>query len=81
MDRCGLWTADNIERHRLMRVASEAANLKVAVARVEGIAERGRRLRRPLKPSIRWFQATQASLSASLRASFARCAEARIELP
>jgi len=41
--------ANDVERYGLIGIASEAANLKIAVARVQRIAEGGRWLRRPLK--------------------------------
>ena len=64
-----------------MRVAAQAADLQVAVAGVQRVAQSGRGLCRALETSIRIFQALQASWSASLRASAARSAATRIELP
>jgi len=48
VDRRRLRPAHDVERDRLMRVAAEAADFKVAVAGVERITERRRRLGRPL---------------------------------
>jgi len=64
-----------------MRLTAEAPHLEEAVAGIERIAQRRRRLRRPRKPSMRLFQASQASLSASFRAAAARCAEIRTSVP
>jgi hypothetical protein len=38
MDRCGFWPADDVQCHSLMGIAAEAADLKVKVPRVEGVA-------------------------------------------
>jgi len=59
---------DDVERDGLVRVAAEAADLKIEVARVDRVAEG---CAGPLNASMRLFQASQASLSASLRASAA----------
>jgi hypothetical protein len=58
--------------HRMVRVAAEAADLKIEISGVRTS---------PLNPSMRWFQATHANWSASFRASAARSAECRTELP
>jgi hypothetical protein len=64
-----------------MRFAAEAADLKVAIARVQGIGESWRRLRRspvtkhPLVPSL------ARETVGCLRASRARSAEALMDAP
>ena len=47
MDRRALPPAHDVERHRLMRIAAEAADLKIAVASIQGVTEGRRRLGRP----------------------------------
>jgi hypothetical protein len=49
VDRCRLWSADDIECDSLVRVTAETANLKVAVAGIQGFAESVGRLRRTLE--------------------------------
>jgi hypothetical protein len=49
MDRCGLWSADDVERYGLMRVAAEAADLEIAKAGVERVTQSGRWLGRTLE--------------------------------
>jgi hypothetical protein len=49
MDRRGLRAPDSFERDGLMGIAAEAADLKLGVAGVEGVAERRRWLRRALE--------------------------------
>jgi len=46
VDRHGLWPSHDVERNGLVRVAAEAAHFEIEVASIEGIAERGRWLRR-----------------------------------
>jgi hypothetical protein len=46
VDRRCLWPADDIQRHRLVGVAAEAADLKIKISRVECVAEAGRGLSR-----------------------------------
>lgn len=48
MDRRCLRSANDIERNRLVGVAPETTNLKIAVAGVQRVAQHGGRLRRPL---------------------------------
>src|SRR5690349_16270606 len=48
MNRRSLWTAYYIERDGLVGITAEASNLKIAVARVKGIAKRRGRLGRSL---------------------------------
>jgi hypothetical protein len=50
VDGCGFRPADDIQRHRLMRIAAEAADLKVEISCVEGIAQRRGRMGWPLVP-------------------------------
>src|SRR4051794_32069183 len=47
MDWRRLRSADDVERDGRMRVAAKTAHFKIAVAGIEGIAKRGRRLGRP----------------------------------
>jgi len=79
VDRRRLRSTDDIERNGLVGVAAEATDFKIDAFRASPNAGDG--CAGPLYPSIRWFQAMQASWSASLRASAARSAECRIELP
>jgi hypothetical protein len=51
------------------------------IARVERVTQGGDGCAGPLKASMRLVQASQASLSASRRASAARSAEMRTEVP
>src|SRR4030088_1092986 len=46
VDRCRLRPTDNIQRHRLVRIAAEAPDFEIAVARVESVTSRGRRVGR-----------------------------------
>ena len=80
MDRRRLRPAHDVERDGLMGVAAETTDLQIEVARIEGIPECRRWLRRSLEASIRLVQASQASLSASRRASAARSAATRTEV-
>ena len=81
MDRRCFWPADDIERDGLVSVAAEAFHLKIGVPGVKCVAQGRRGLGRALKAQhALWFQASQASLSAALRASAARSAEARTAL-
>lgn len=48
MDRRCLRSADDVERDGLMRVAAEAADLKISAPGIQGIADGGGRLRRTL---------------------------------
>ena len=43
MDRRGLRSPHDVQRHGLMRVAAEAADFEIEVTSIEGIAERRRR--------------------------------------
>jgi hypothetical protein len=58
MDRRQLWSADDVKRDRLVRVAAETTDLQVGIAGVQHLAQSGRRLRRalecehPLVPSL-----------------------------
>jgi hypothetical protein len=65
VDRRRLRPSDDFEGNGLVRVSPSVG---------DGCAG-------PRSPNIRLFQASQASLSASLRAVAARCSEARTELP
>jgi len=49
MDRCRLWSADDIEGNGLVGVASDATDFQKAIAGVERVAERRRWLRRSLE--------------------------------
>ena len=49
MDRCRLWSADDVERDGLVRVAPEAADLKISIVGIQCFAESGGRLGRPLE--------------------------------
>ena len=49
MDWRRLRSPDDVQRHRLMRVAAQAFHFEVAVPGVNRIAQRRRRLRRPLE--------------------------------
>src|ERR1700738_432232 len=69
------------QAHRLVSVAAKASDFEIEVAGGEGITRAGDGGAGPLKPSMRWFQASHASRSASLRAAWARSAEARTEAP
>ena len=40
MDWHGLWSAQNVQRHRLMRVATEAFHLEIEVTGIKGVAQR-----------------------------------------
>ena len=65
VDRRRLRPTDDVQGDGLMRVAAETAHLEVAVAGVERVTgASGRAGAGPLKPSMRLFQASQASLSA-----------------
>jgi hypothetical protein len=46
MGRRCLRPAHDVQRHRLMRVAAEAADLKIEISSVQGVAEAGRGLSR-----------------------------------
>jgi hypothetical protein len=81
VDRGRLRPADDVQRHGLMGVAPEAADLKIEIPCVQSVAEAGRGLSRSFESDMRWFQATHARRSASFRASAARSAECRTELP
>jgi hypothetical protein len=72
---------DDVQRDGLVGVAAETFDFEVMVAGVERIAEGRGRLRWTLVAQHALVQATHAKRSASLRASLARSAEARIELP
>jgi hypothetical protein len=50
VDRRRLRPANDIQRHRLVGIAAEAADLEIKISGVERVAERRRRLRRALKP-------------------------------
>ena len=80
VNRRRLRSPDNVERDGLVRVAAEAADFQIAVTRVER-PRVGEGCAGPRKPSMRLFRASQASRSASLRASAARSAAARIDAP
>ena len=41
VDRRRLWSADDIERDSLLGVAAEAADLQIAITRVERVTEGG----------------------------------------
>ena len=73
--------ADDIERHSLVGTAAKAFDLEVQIASIQRIAQGGGGLGRALEASMRLFQASQANLSARLRASVARSSEARTEAP
>ena len=79
VDRRCLRSPNDIESNGLMSVTTEASNFQIAVTGIERIAQSRRWLRRSLKPSMRLFHASQASRSASRRASAARSAAARTE--
>jgi hypothetical protein len=81
MDRRRLRPPDDVQWDGLVGVAAEAPHFEVVVASIQRVPEGRGWLRWTLVASMRWFQATQARLSASLPASLARSAEARIELP
>jgi hypothetical protein len=82
VDGRGLRPAHDVERDGLMRVAAEAFHLKIGVPGIECVAQGRRGLGRALKAQhALGFQPSQASLSAALRASAARSAEARTEAP
>jgi hypothetical protein len=75
MDRRCLRSADDVERDGLMRVAAEAADLKISAPGIQGIADGGGRLRRTLVAEHAVIPSL-ASRSATLRASLARSADA-----
>ena len=81
VDRRCLRAPHDIEPNGLMRVAAQAADLKVEIASIRCVVQRRRGLRRPLKANMRSVQSSQASLSASRRASAARSAAIRTEVP
>ena len=81
VDRCRLRPPHDVERDGLVRVAPKAADFKIEVARIERVARAGEGCAGPLKASMRLVQASQASLSASCRASAARSAAMRTEVP
>ena len=81
MDRRCLRSPHDVQGDGLMRVAAKAADFEIAKSGIERVAERGRWLRRNLKPSMRLFHASTARRSASLRASAARSAAARTDPP
>jgi hypothetical protein len=81
MYRRPLWSPHDVEDDGLMRVAAKAPDFEIAVPGVERIAKCRRRLRRSREASMRLFQASTASRSARLRASFARSAAARTDEP
>jgi hypothetical protein len=80
VDRGRLCPAHNVQRHGLMSVAAETADLKVEISGVEGVAERQGRLgwafvsEHALIPSL-------AGEPVSFVARLARSAEARMEAP
>ena len=79
--RRGLRSSHDVQRHGLVRVATEASDFDIEIARIERVTERRRWLRGTAIAEHALFQASQASLSACLRASFARSAAMRTELP
>jgi hypothetical protein len=81
VDRRFLGAAHDVERDGLVRIATKAANLKVAAPGIERIAERRRRLRRTLERQLRLVHASQVRRLACLRASAARSAVARTDAP
>jgi hypothetical protein len=81
VDGRGLRLAHDVDRDGLMSVAVEAFHLKIGVPGIECVAQGRRGLGRALKAQHALFQASQASLSAVLRASAARSADARTEAP
>jgi hypothetical protein len=50
VNRCRLRSPHDVEGNGLMRVAAQAADFEIAIARIECVTERGRWLRRSLKP-------------------------------
>jgi hypothetical protein len=81
VDRRRLLPAHDVERNSLMSVAAETADLKIDVPALSASPSVGDGCAGPLKSSMRLVQASQASLSASLRASAARSAATRTEVP
>src|ERR1700735_2330267 len=69
VDGCGFRPADDIQRLRLMPIAAKAADLKVEISGVKASPSDGDGWAGPLKPSLHWFQASQASRSATLSAA------------
>jgi hypothetical protein len=80
MDRRRLRAPHDIERHRLVGVAAEATDLQIDVPALRASPSVGEGCAGPLKASMRLVHASQASLSASFRASAARSAVMRTEV-
>jgi hypothetical protein len=59
VDGCGFRPADDIQRHRLMRIAAKAVDLKIEISGVQASPSDGDGWAGPLKPSVRWFQASR----------------------
>jgi hypothetical protein len=72
VDRRRLRPADDVERDSLMGLAAEAANFQKAIAGIEGIAERRRRLRRSSEAKHALIPGLAGETIASLRAAAAR---------
>jgi hypothetical protein len=51
VNRRGLWSPHDVERHGLVRVAAEAADFKIGEASVEGVAKRLDRQAARVKPA------------------------------
>ena len=79
MNGCRLGSSDDVESNGLMRVAAETFDFKVAVAAFKASPMAGDGCACPRKPSMRAFQASHASLSASFLAVAACSAFARTE--
>ena len=81
VDRRYLRPPDDVERHRLVRVAAEAANLKISVPRIECVTEGRRRLRRTLVAEHTHVPGLARELVGFLARLCTRSADIRIEFP
>jgi hypothetical protein len=82
MDRRCLRSAHDVDGNSLIRVAAKAFHFEVAVTSVESIAERRRRLRRPLKTEHSFVPRLDGKPVGGLpRLGSPHSAEARIDAP
>jgi len=77
MNGCGLRPPHDVKRDGLMGIAAETADFEIEVASIKRV---GDGCAGPLNASMRLVQASQAGLSACLRASAARWAAIRTEV-
>src|SRR4029077_10041846 len=75
MNRRGLWSPHDVQRHGLVGVAAKAADFEISEASVESITERWRRLRRSFvtkHPLIPCFTGKAVGFLAGLPGPFSR---------